>query len=316
MKRNLTPIILGFLVLAIGSRLSTHFLEWAYLRDSMTLVAELGLIALAMNFVIATGQIDLSVGSNMVLTACLTAKLLNANIPPPVAMAFGVAIGAVLGYVNGFLITFFQAPSFLITVATLAIFRGAAKAMLGPSSLKIPADLVGVDTLTLAGLTVPLWILVVLTLAFSFVINCTVLGRQVIAVGSNPRNALYSGVPVDRTIRIAFTLTGLISGVAAALMLSRLGLARPDLANGAELDIITIVVVGGTLIQGGYANVFGSLFAFILIALLRTAMGVASITAEYQMTIIGALLICVVLAKRINIRIPSQKRATSGNKPS
>ena len=104
-------------------------------------------------------------------------------------------------------------------------------------------------------------------------------------------------------------LTGLLSGIASMLMLSRLGIARPDLANGAELDIITIVVVGGTLIQGGSANILGSLLAFVLIALLRTALGVASVTAEYQMTIIGALLIAAVLAKTFNIRIPFPKRS-------
>ncbi len=311
MSKNITPLVLSFIVLFIGSRLSPNFLDAAYLRDSATLLAELGIIAIAMNYVIAAGQIDLSVGSNMVLTACLTAKLLQTGIPPALGILAGILIGTLLGYLNGLLITFFKAPSFLITVATLAIYRGAAKALLGPTSVKIPANLIGIDTSTFAGLTIPLWILLLLTALFTLILNRSVFGAWVLAIGSNQRTALYSGVPVDRVIRSTFILAGALSGIAAMLMLSRLGLARPDLATGAELDIITIVVVGGTLIQGGSANIFGSLLSFILIALLRTAMGIASITAEYQMTIIGALLICVVLAKRINIRIPSPKRNPS-----
>jgi rhamnose transport system permease protein len=309
MSKNLPPIILSLIVLFIGSRLSPNFLDVAYLRDSATLLAEIGIIAIAMNYVIAAGQIDLSVGSNMVLTSCVTAKLLQSGISAPLAIVGGVLFATFLGWLNGFLVTSFRVPSFLITVATLAIFRGAAKALLGPNSIKIPENLVGIDTATFAWLTVPLWILVALTVVFIIILHRTVFGAWVIAVGSSQRTAFYSGVPVSRVIHLTFMLTGFMSGIAAMLMLSRLGIARPDLANGAELDIITIVVVGGTLIQGGSANILGSLLAFVLIALLRTALGVASVTAEYQMTIIGALLITAVLAKTLSIRIPFPKRS-------
>jgi rhamnose transport system permease protein len=309
MSKNLPPLILSLIVLFIGSRLSPNFLDAAYLRDSASLLAEIGIIAIAMNYVIAAGQIDLSVGANMILTSCVTAKLLQFGMPAPLAILSGVLFATSLGWLNGFLITFFRVPSFLITVATLAIFRGAAKALLGPNSIKIPPNLVGIDTSTFAWLTVPLWILLILTGLFIIILNRTVFGAWVIAVGSNQRAAYYSGVPVSRVIQSTFMLTGLLSGIASMLMLSRLGIARPDLANGAELDIITIVVVGGTLIQGGSANILGSLLAFVLIALLRTALGVASVTAEYQMTIIGALLIAAVLAKTFNIRIPFPKRS-------
>lgn len=312
MRRNLLPLALIILVLIIGSRLSEHFLDFAYLRDSATLVAELGIIALAMNFVITAGQIDLSVGSNMVLTACLTAKLIQSGVPAPIGLVAGVAIATLFGLLNGLLITKFRAPSFLITVATLAIFRGAAKALLGPSSVKLPPAYVGVDTQTLAGLTVPLVVLLALTSIAAFIMGKTIFGRWTIATGANQRTALYSGVPINRVITWCFILTGFASGIASMLMLSRLGLARADIANGAELDIITIVVVGGTAIKGGHPNVLGSLLAFILIALLRTAMGVASITADYQMTIIGILLILVVLSKNIRFRLtlPQTKRTT------
>ncbi|MCE9559817.1 MAG: ABC transporter permease [Armatimonadetes bacterium] len=315
MRRNLTPLLLSLVVLIVGSRISPHFLDFAYLRDSATLLAEIGIIAIAMNFVISAGQIDLSVGSNMVLTACLTAKMLAAGLPPIVCFASGLVIATLLGYLNGVLITFFKAPSFLITVATLAIFRGAAKAMLGPTSVKIPADLIGIDTVTAGGLTVPLLILLMLTVMATFVLNKTVFGRWVIAVGANPRTALFSGVPVERVIRSTFLITGFCCGIASLLLLSRLGVARSDLAMGSELDIITIVVVGGTAIQGGSANVVGSLLAFFLLTLLRTAMGVASVTAEYQMTIIGILLIAVVLAKRVSFQSIVKKFKSSGPKP-
>jgi rhamnose transport system permease protein len=307
MRRNILPGLLIVLVAVIGNRLSPNFLDFAYLRDSATLVAELGLIAVGMNFIITSGNIDLSVGSNMVLTACITAKFMVGGMPAPLALLLGVGIGTLLGWLNGVLITYFRAPSFLITVATMAMYRGAAKALLGPQSVKAPSGIVGIDTQTFAGLTIPLLILLVTASIGAFVMQKTIFGSWVVAVGSNSRTALYSGVPVARVVRTSYTLTGFICGIAAMLMLSRLGLARHDLAMGSELDIITIVVVGGTAIQGGAANVIGSLLAFILIALLRSVMGVANFTAEYQMTIIGILLIGMVLANRLPLKLILQK---------
>ena len=301
------PIALIILALFVGSKVSPNFLDSKFLMESLTLMAEVGIVAVAMNYVISTGNIDLSVGSNVVLTACLTAKLIQAGTPPALGIALGILIGTGLGVINGILITQTQVPSFLITVATMAVYRGIAQALMGSASASIPEAYVGIDTITFAGLTVPLLLLIVTALLSAFIFSRTIFGRWMLALGSNASAALYSGVPVKRVTFLVFAITGLASGIAAVLMDSRLGLARHDFAKGFELDAITMVVIGGTAIRGGDSNIIGTLLAFILIGLLRTTMGIANVTAEYQLTAVGILLIFAVLFNRIELKSKARK---------
>ena len=301
------PIALIILALFVGSKVSPNFLDSKFLMESLTLMAEVGIVAVAMNYVISTGNIDLSVGSNVVLTACLTAKLIQAGTPPALGIALGILIGTGLGVINGILITQTQVPSFLITVATMAVYRGIAQALMGSASASIPEAYVGIDTITFAGLTVPLLLLLSTALLSAFIFSRTIFGRWMLALGSNASAALYSGVPVKRVTFLVFAITGLASGIAAVLMDSRLGLARHDFAKGFELDAITMVVIGGTAIRGGDSNIVGTLLAFILIGLLRTTMGIANVTAEYQLTAVGILLIFAVLFNRIELKSKARK---------
>ena len=301
------PIALIILALFVGSKVSPNFLDSKFLMESVTLMAEVGIVAVAMNYVISTGNIDLSVGSNVVLTACLTAKLIQAGTPPALGIALGILIGTGLGVINGILITQTQVPSFLITVATMAVYRGIAQALMGSASASIPEAYVGIDTITFAGLTVPLLLLLATALLSAFIFSRTIFGRWMLALGSNASAALYSGVPVKRVTFLVFAITGLASGIAAVLMDSRLGLARHDFAKGFELDAITMVVIGGTAIRGGDSNIVGTLLAFILIGLLRTTMGIANVTAEYQLTAVGILLIFAVLFNRIELKSKARK---------
>ena len=300
-------IALIILALFVGSKVSPNFLDSKFLMESLTLMAEVGIVAVAMNYVISTGNIDLSVGSNVVLTACLTAKMIQAGTPPAVGIALGILIGTGLGVINGILITQTQVPSFLITVATMAVYRGIAQALMGSASASIPEAYVGIDTITFAGLTVPLLLLLATALLSAFIFSRTIFGRWMLALGSNTSAALYSGVPVKRVTFLVFAITGLASGIAAVLMDSRLGLARHDFAKGFELDAITMVVIGGTAIRGGDSNIVGTLLAFILIGLLRTTMGIANVTAEYQLTAVGILLIFAVLFNRIELKSKARK---------
>jgi rhamnose transport system permease protein len=301
------PIALIILALFVGSKVSPNFLDSKFLMESLTLMAEVGIVAVAMNYVISTGNIDLSVGSNVVLTACLTAKLIQAGTPPALGIALGILIGTGLGVINGILITQTQVPSFLITVATMAVYRGIAQALMGSASASIPEAYVGIDTITFAGLTVPLLLLLATALLSAFIFSRTIFGRWMLALGSNASAALYSGVPVKRVTFLVFSIAGLASGIAAVLMDSRLGLARHDFAKGFELDAITMVVIGGTAIRGGDSNIVGTLLAFILIGLLRTTMGIANVTAEYQLTAVGILLIFAVLFNRIELKSKARK---------
>jgi rhamnose transport system permease protein len=291
----LVPVFLIVITLLVGWRISPNFLDAQYLMESATLFAETGLIALAMTFVITSGHIDLSVGSMTVLTACLTAKLLSSGAPIPVAIGAGIVIGGSLGALNAALIHWLKASSFLVTVGTMALYRGLAHGIMGANSEQIPESMVGIDTVTFAGLTVPLWIVIFTLIGGALIIGRTVYGRNITCFGSNPRAAEYAGLPIKKLTTSVFLMSGIVCGIASLLMVSRYGLARHDFAKGLELDAITMVVVGGTSIRGGEPNIFGAFLAFVLIAMLRTVMGIANVSSEFQLTAIGALLVFAVI---------------------
>jgi rhamnose transport system permease protein len=281
-----------------GSRFAPD-LTPGYLLSSSTLYMEVGLLALAMTLIIASGNIDLSVGSNLVLTACITAKLLDAGLGPALAIPAAMAVGTGLGLVNGLLVAYGRLPSFLVTLATMAIYAGAASALMGASSIKLPKSLVGLDMAEQFGIPWPLIIFVGFAGIFGAILHGTVMGRRILAMGANESASRYSGLPLERLKLFVFAAAGCMAGIGAMMLNSRLGVARHDIATGMELDVITVVVVGGTSITGGKGSILGTSLALALIVVFRTAMGVANVKAEYQLPAIGALLIAAVLIGRI-----------------
>ncbi len=301
-QRPIVPLVLLVIATVAATRLSPHFLDARYLLDTSTLYVETGLLALAMTLVIVSGNIDLSVGSMLVLTACLVAKLMDSGMGIFPAVIAGMVIGAALGTVNGLLVAKFRLPSFLVTLGMMAVARGAAQAMLGSTSIKLPKGFKGIDQSLVLGLPWPLIIFIFGALLIGLLLHRTVFGRWVFALGTNESASRYAGVPIDRVKVSVFALSGLMAGIGALLMDSRLAVARYDLARGIELDAITVAVVGGAAIKGGKGSILGTTLALFLIMVMRTAMGVASVKAEYQLTAIGALLIIAVLAGNLGER--------------
>lgn len=296
-------VALIFVTLFLGSKSSPHFLDARFLMESATLFAEVGIIAIAMNFVITAGHIDLSVGSMTVLAACISAKLVQGGMNPFLGLFTGVMIGCALGGLNALILSFLRTSSFLVTVATMALYRGLAYGIMGADSAKLNKSAVGIDTSTFAGLTVPLWMLLAVAGIGIFVMNRTVYGRRICLLGANASAARYAGLNVSRLNASVFLLSGLACGVAAVLMNSRFGLARADFAKGIELDAITMVVVGGTSIKGGSPNLLGTVLAFALIVLMRTVIGMANLPAEIQYLAIGCLLVVAVIVNNLSHKL-------------
>lgn len=295
--RDWLPLILTVVVFGFFTIKDPSSFNLGYLLYSSSLYAEAGLLAIGMTFVICSGSIDLSVGSNLILTACITAKLMEAGVPIPVALGLSLVCGTLFGLINGALVAGLKLPPFLVTVGTMAAFRGAAQALVGPSSVKIPASLKGIDKQTFLFLPIPILLTIVVAVGAWFLLHRTVFGKWVVSTGSSERVSTYSIVPVTRVRLTVFALTGFLAGLGSILLLSRLGVARHDLLPGVELDAITMVVVGGTAIAGGRGTIFGTVSALFLIMVIKTGMGVANIKAEYQLTIIGFILIASVLAQ-------------------
>ncbi len=297
-----TPEIMALALLTVAfviASLNPHFRDVNYLFDRSSLYMETGIMAVAMTFVIVGGHIDLSCASTLALTGALITTLsAKAHLPFIPLLICAPLLGALLGCINGVVVATLGLPSLVVTLATMAIYRGLAQVLIGDRSVSPPSWFIGIDRIYVGPtpIAMPLVIFLALAVILGLVLHCTVAGRWVYAMGTSPKAALYSGVPVPAVTIGFFVLSGMLSGVAGMLMVSRLGVARYDNGQGLELDVITAVVLGGTNIFGGRGTMFGTLVALALIAVLQTGMGVANIPSQYQTTANGALLIFAVLA--------------------
>lgn len=297
----------GLLVIAfvISAVLEPRFLDAGYLFDRAGLYYETGLMTLAMTYVIVAGHIDLSITSILALVgAILTTLNVRAGVPFGILIPLAPVLGGLLGWLNGALVGRRGLPSLVVTLGTMALYRGIAQILLGDHSLPVPDWFTGIQSLGIPHtyLSLPLLLFVAASVGFGLFLHRTVFGRWVTAVGVSPEASLYSGVPVARVVSRVFVLSGVTAGIAALLMLSRLGVARYDHARGLELDVITAVVLGGTDIFGGRGTIFGSVAALLLLAVAQTGMGVAGVKAEIQVTAVGALLIAAVLIAKLTRR--------------
>ena len=316
-RRETVPAVLVIVAFIAGVIESPYFLDFRYLLDASSLYVETGLLALGMTLVIVSGNIDLSIASGMALCACVAAKLLSIGWPTPVVLVATVALGAVLGCFNGLLISGLRLSSVVVTLGTMAAYRGAAQVLAGADSIKFPAALTGIDYVKTLGTPVPapLTILVFIAVIVGLVLHRTVLGRWIYALGTNAQASFYSGVPTAKVTVSVFAISGALSGIAGLLIDSRLGVARFDHAQGLEVDVITAVVLGGAAITGGSGSILGSMLALLLVALIRIGMGLANVTAEYQLAAVGALLVVTVMVGNLGEKIAASRARRQPSKP-
>lgn len=288
-----------------GAILSPYFLDAHYLLNSTSLYMEIGIAALAMTLVIISGNIDLSVASNLALSGVIMASLYaHAHVPMPIAIILALILATLLGLFNGLLVTKLRLPSLTVTLGTLALYRGLAQVLAGDHSIgNFPDWFLGIDARLIAGwVPLPLLIFLALAIVTGIVLQRTIFGRCVYALGTNEAATRFTGIRVDRIKLAVFGLSGLYAGIGAVMMLSRLSVARYDLAAGDELAVITAVVLGGTDIFGGKGKILGTVAALFLLQIIRNGMGLADIRAEDQLAVTGSLLVASVLLARVSQR--------------
>ncbi len=295
------PIFLFIATFVLAAAKNRYFLDFGYLLETTSLFAEGALLVIAMSFIIVAGQIDLSVGAMMALVACAFGKLLQLGLPMPLAILAALGLGAVLGSINGALVAYLKLPSFLVTLGTMALFRGAAQAMLASQSVALPPNFVGIDRQVLAfiHLPIPLFIVLIFALLGGLALHFTHFGKRLFAIGTNEAAARYAGIRVARAKVGIFVISGVLAAVAGMMIDSRLAVARYDHGKGLELEVITATVLGGVSIAGGKGSLGGALIAYALIAVVRTALGLANANAEIQLTVLGTLLILAVGVNRV-----------------
>lgn len=255
------------------------------------------IVALAMTFVIINGEIDLSVASVMGLAACVLAYLFEQGAAMPLAIAAALGAGLLCGLINGFFVAYVGLPSLAVTLAGLIGYRGAARILLEDQSITgFPAWFNAMGQQPLVGpLPLALILFFALYLAALVGLQLAGFGRYVYVIGDNREVARYSGVDVRRVKLAIFVVSGLVAALAGVLIAARLGAVRGNTADGFELDIITMVLLGGVSIFGGTGSLVGVGLAILIILNLRNGMSLVNLTGNTQTGVIGALLILSVL---------------------
>lgn len=253
---------------------------------------------LPMVYIIITGNIDLSVASNMGMSASFMGLLHNLGVDIWVAALAGLALGALGGMLNGYLVARVKLPSLVVTLGTYAFYRGIAYGFLGDQAARdYPPAFTYLGQGRIPGTLIPFSVVLflVLALGFGLVLHRTAFGRYLYAIGNNENATMYSGVPVARIKFILFTLSGFMAALAGLILAARFGSTRPDIGTGLELSVITAAVLGGIDINGGTGTMTGAALSLLLIGLMRFGMGLLNIQGQVQGIAIGLLLILSIL---------------------
>jgi rhamnose transport system permease protein len=293
--------VLLALALVVLAMQSDRFFTVDNLLNQGRLMAEVGLVALAMTFVIVSAGIDLSVGSILGLVAILLGVFWQKlGLPLPVAMVLGVLVGGIAGLFNGIIITRFRVPPLIATLATLALYRGLAEGISQARSVRgYPEWFFVLGQGEVLGVPTQLWIFLACAVVAAVVLGMSTFGRATYASGANAVAARFSGIAVDRTILLIYTVSGLISGLAAIIFVSRVSTTRSDMGTGLELDVITAVVLGGTSIFGGRGTIIGTLLGLVLMQALKNGLALAGVKGDGTIVVIGVILIATIVISNL-----------------
>lgn len=283
-------------VLFLATR-TDKFLTVDNLLQQGRFMTEVGLIAIPMTYIIITGGIDLSVGSILGLTAIVLGwSWQELGFPLELAIGTGILSGTLAGFVNGLFIVRVGVPPLIMTLATLALFRGLAEGISKARSARgYPEWFFELGQGELLGIPTQLWLLIVAVLVFGIVLARTQLGRALYAIGNNETGARFSGLTVNRYLLLIYTFSGFMSGVAGYIFVSRVSTTRSDMGTGIELDVIAAVVLGGTSIFGGTGSVAGTMIGVVLIQLLKNGLALSGVTSDATIVVIGSVLIFAIL---------------------
>lgn len=289
-------VVLG-LVVFTNSMLSPYFLDIYNLFDSTYNFSEKALIALPMALIIICGDIDISVASIIAISSVFMGMASAAGADTWLIVLIGLGIGLGAGLTNGFIITRFGIPAIVVTIGTMSLFRGIAYLILGDQAYTVYPDSFGVfGQEALFGL-IPYEFIIFIVCAtiFGFVLHFTTIGRRIFAIGNNPVAARFSGINVQRYRLCLFGLIGLMSGLASILLTSRIGSTRPNIAMGWELEIITVVILGGVSILGGSGKIAGVVLAVLVMGMVMFGFGLMNIPGIVMSIFIGSMLIVTLL---------------------
>lgn len=307
--RELSLLLLILIaIMLFGALIDNYYSSRTFVRIS-TSVAVIAVVSIGQTVVMLTRNIDLSVGSIVGCTAYVVGSLLGHfnGMSPIVVVAICLAMGAVLGMVNGLLVAYGGVPSIITTLGTLAIYRGMLVSFSGAknvTSASLPTwivDLSRANAFSLNGLDIRLLFMIAIVLMVAFQLALTFFrpARAFYAIGSNPEAARLIGLPIKRTVFVAFLLSGALAGLAGFMTLARFGNITTEAARGLELQVVAAAVVGGVNIFGGSGSVVGAFFGAVLIGTLEQSLFRLPVSEFWRDAVLGLMILLAVASDRL-----------------
>lgn len=294
-SRELVLFAVLIAVVAVMSFLSPNFLTLGNMLNTSRFFTEIGLIALGMTLIIITAGIDLSVGSALALVSVAIGFSFAAGVPLPLAILLGLFVGLLAGAFNSFFITQLELHPLVVTLGTLALFRGVAFGLSDADAVSdFPPWFDYFGQFFVGPIPGQLFVFAIAVVVVWLILSRTRFGRYVYAVGHNEEAARFSGVPIRRVKIALYTGTGLLVALAAVIYTSRVSTARADSGTGLELDVIAAVVLGGASIYGGKGTIAGTVLGLLIISTLRNGLVLAGVSSTWQLFMLGVLLIAAV----------------------
>ena len=290
-----TIFITFFVLCAFLSFLSPYFLTFSNFINVIRQASIYVVLAFGMTFVMLTGMIDLSIGSVVALSSCVTGLCLINNFGVVISVFLGISTGLACGIINGLLITKLKVPFFISTVGIMFAARGLALVITNGNPVSgLPRAFFKISGGYLGPIPNPVIFAIILFLIFYVILNHTKLGRYTYCIGSNQVAARFSGINVDKYLTIIFGINGLTAGIIGVILASRLRIGSPIIASGYELDAIAAVAIGGTSLVGGEGGIVGTVIGALVLTVIRNGLTILGISTFFQQIIMGAIIITVV----------------------
>ncbi|MCL4514485.1 MAG: ABC transporter permease [Firmicutes bacterium] len=289
-------ILVAFIaLLIIFAFTAPYFATFENLRNVLRQVSVNTVVAVGMTFVIILAGIDLSVGAIVALIGSLAAGFLQAGYSLWLVLLLMVAIGAASGAINGYFVAYQGVPAFIVTLATMTIYRGLAFLRTGGYAIPIANDaFLGLGRGYLGPIPTPVVVMVVIIIIGHVILTMTKFGRHALAVGGNEEASRLSGVNVEVTKLLIYTMSGVLAGIAGILLAGRLGAGSANSGTGLELDAIAAVVLGGTDLMGGRGTITGTILGAFIIGIISNGLTLLNVEPFYQMVIKGCIILFAV----------------------
>ncbi|MGO4712843.1 ABC transporter permease [Bradyrhizobium sp. 2TAF24] len=288
-------LLAALLICVALSLLSDSFLNLNNILNVLRQASLMFFIAAGLTLVVLTAGLDLSVGANVALSACLAGTVIKLTGSPVLGVLAGLAVGGVIGLLNGLMVTALRIPSFIATYGMLWVLHGLTYwYMAGDTIHGFPPGFRQIGSGYLLGLPIPVYLLLIFLAIGTIFAQRTTWGQEIYAIGANPVAARLSGIPVSRRLVLVYVMSGLMAGLASIIFLARLNSAEADIGESLTLPAIAAVLIGGTSLFGGIGTVFGTFVGALILTLVLNGMNLLQVSASWQPLVTGVIVILAV----------------------